>query len=111
MAFRCTACKQIHETLPDVGFDRPDHAWHVPEAERAERVFLTEDHCIIDREDFFIRGVIELPLIDAEGSFGFGEILRNVRLTQQSRCCPVPKGQSAARRATSGVSDSTGDLL
>jgi hypothetical protein len=43
----------------------------VPESERAERVDLTSDTCIIDDENFFIRGVIEIPIRGSSESFGF----------------------------------------
>jgi hypothetical protein len=33
---------------------------------------LTSDTCVIDREHFFIRGVIELPIHDHQRRFGFG---------------------------------------
>ena len=52
---------------------RPSRVAHaIPEVERAARAYLTSDHCVIDGEDFFIRGVVELPLLDAEGYCGYG---------------------------------------
>jgi hypothetical protein len=59
--------------LPDIGRDKPDYWWSVPEEERARRVVLLgSDACIIDDEDFFIRGVIEIPIHDYPERFGFG---------------------------------------
>ena len=55
-----------------MGFDKPDYYWGVPEEERDERVELTLDTCIIDHEDFFIRGVIEIPVHEYPEVFGFG---------------------------------------
>ena len=72
MSYRCATCGELHHDLPHVGLDRPDHYWSVPEEERDERVELTSDTCIIDNEDFFIRGVIEIPVHDYPEVFGFG---------------------------------------
>ena len=72
MSYRCSVCGETHDDLPDLGSDRPDPWWDIPEGERDRRITLTSDTCIIDDEDFFIRGVIEIPIHDAEHSFGFG---------------------------------------
>jgi len=37
-----------------------------------KRIELTPDTCIIDNENFFIRGVIEIPVLDYPETFGFG---------------------------------------
>ena len=86
MAFRCATCSEIHEALPDIAFDRPHYAWGVPEAERAARVLLTPDHCVIDGQDFFIRGVLELPLVDAAGSVGYGVWVSQKRENYERYC-------------------------
>ncbi|HJQ24545.1 MAG TPA: DUF2199 domain-containing protein [Blastocatellia bacterium] len=72
MSYRCTTCGEVHEGLPDIGLDEPDYYWSVPEAERDKRVKLTSDTCVIDDEDFFIRGVLEIPVLDYPQTFGFG---------------------------------------
>jgi hypothetical protein len=73
MSYRCFVCGELHEDLPDIGMDKPDYWWSVPEAERERRVVLVgSDACIIDDEDFFIRGVIEIPIHDYPERFGFG---------------------------------------
>ena len=73
MSYRCPTCGEDHDGIPDIVADRPDHYWAVPASERTERIRLTPDTCVIDRETHYIRGVIEIPLIDAEGRFAFGE--------------------------------------
>ena len=72
MSYRCSTCGAHHEDLPDLGMDYPDQYWGVPEEERAARVEVTEDTCVIDDEHFFIRGVIEIPIHDHPETFGFG---------------------------------------
>ena len=72
MSYRCTTCGALHEDLPHIGIDKPDYWWGVPEGERDKRIELTSDTCIIDGEDFFIRGVIEIPVHDYPNGFAFG---------------------------------------
>lgn len=74
MGYRCHRCDREHEGLPDIAFAKPDPFFDVPEDEREARVWATSDLCVIDRERFFIRGVLSLPIVDGEpgASFGFG---------------------------------------
>jgi hypothetical protein len=72
MSIRCAVCGEPHDELPDVGSDRPDQWWEIPEDERERRIELTSDTCVIDDEHFFIRGVIQIPVHDHPQSFGFG---------------------------------------
>jgi hypothetical protein len=72
MSYRCSVCDEIHDDLPHLGSDRPDMWWGIPKEERGRRIELTSDTCIIDGEDFFLRGVIELPIHDAPSPFTFG---------------------------------------
>jgi hypothetical protein len=72
MSYRCSTCGELHTDLPHVGMDKPDYYWTVPEEERAARTEVTSDTCIIDDQDFFIRGVIEIPVHDYSEVFGFG---------------------------------------
>ncbi len=72
MQYYCTACGEFHDDLPDIAADKPDQWWTVPEKERGRRIKLTSDACIIDGEDHFIRGVLEIPIHDHPRRFGFG---------------------------------------
>lgn len=72
MAYRCSSCGKDHDDLPDIGADKPDPWFDLPEDERAVRAKLTADTCIIDDEHCFIRGVLLLPVHDASRPFGFG---------------------------------------
>jgi hypothetical protein len=71
MSYICSTCGEEHDELPDIGSDRPDYFWGVDEKLRDEIIELTEDTCIIEN-DYFIRGVIEIPIIDYTDRFGFG---------------------------------------
>jgi hypothetical protein len=78
--FRCPDCGEMHRGSPSIAYDRPLHHDHVPEAERAERVELTSDTCLIrppvaetDTEAmYFIRGVLEVPIADVDEPFTWG---------------------------------------
>ena len=72
MSYLCSCCGQTHEGLPDLAFDRPAYAHDVPEEERAERVWLDDDLCVIDEEYYFIRGLIEIPVHGQDETFGIG---------------------------------------
>jgi hypothetical protein len=70
--YQCAICGQLHEDLPDIGSSEPWQYLTVPENERGRRTKLTADTCVVDDEDFFIRGVIEIPIYDFPEVFGFG---------------------------------------
>jgi hypothetical protein len=72
MTYRCGTCGKRHDGLPDVGSDRPLPWYEIPKDERESRAVATPDTCIIDNEHFFIRGVVEIPLVGKPDRFGFG---------------------------------------
>jgi hypothetical protein len=53
-------------------FNAPD-AWNTlsPDA-REHRGELTSDQCVIDDEKFFVRGLVEIPVLDGDGPFAWG---------------------------------------
>jgi hypothetical protein len=72
MPFTCTTCGQIHDSLPDLGFLWPDSYFGVPKHERVSRIRGDADTCEIDDEEFFIRGVVLIPIIGTSEHFGLG---------------------------------------
>lgn len=70
--FKCTKCRDWHDGLPDIGYDMPAYANEIPEAERANRLFLTSDLCVVDNEHFFIRCVLAVPIRGTGAEFGWG---------------------------------------
>jgi hypothetical protein len=63
--FACSTCGQYHNELPlCFGAEKPDFYYSVPPEERAARVELSRDWCVVDETHFFIRGRIEIPIID-----------------------------------------------
>ena len=67
----CAICKTEHSSLPlCFGAEAPWRAF-ATEAEFEERVELTDDQCVIDEQHFFVRGHIELPIIDTSDTFAW----------------------------------------
>jgi hypothetical protein len=69
--YKCTKCDKTHEGLPDVAFDAPIYYDGLPESERNERVWKDSDFCQVDT-DYFIRGVLEIPIIGHKETFAYG---------------------------------------
>jgi hypothetical protein len=84
LRWKCGTCEEWH-TGPclDFGYDSP-HYW-LKEHEEASRkasllphwskrtkTFLDEDYCAIDDENFFVRGIIHLPIVGAAETFRWG---------------------------------------
>jgi hypothetical protein len=69
---KCSPCGEARDDLPDIGNDKPYYWFTVPEDERLARTQLTEDICIIDDEDYFVRGVINISIHDYDRDVGFG---------------------------------------
>lgn len=86
LRWKCASCNEWHTgPMLDIGHDAPFY-W-TDEHEKAARkfkllpswkrksrpkTFLNEDFCAIDDGDFFVRGVIHLPIIGAGETFRWG---------------------------------------
>jgi hypothetical protein len=71
--FVCRICGEFHAGLPmDFGADAPAPYYAIPKDERDSRCDLTSDLCVIDEEHFFIRGCLEIPVVDGPGPHGQG---------------------------------------
>ena len=60
--FHCAKCGTFHIGMPTFGWDWPIQYLEVPELERADRVHLDSDTCVIDGHWFFVRGCLEMPV-------------------------------------------------
>lgn len=71
-SFKCRTCRKTHDGMPWAwGADAPLYYEGIPEAERRARCELTDDACIIDGQHFFIRGLLEIPVIDGPEPFAW----------------------------------------
>jgi hypothetical protein len=73
LEWTCDRCGELHVGLPfDWGFSQPSY-W---DGGRDERDFLDDDLCAwtddAGRRNYFIRGVLAIPVVDAEEPFTYG---------------------------------------
>jgi hypothetical protein len=77
---RCASCEDVHHGLFDIVYAKPaawpgdDSALSENSAVLRETNFLSEDFCVLNDEHFFVRCVLDLPIIGAPGGerFGYG---------------------------------------
>jgi hypothetical protein len=73
----CPCCGERHAGLFDLACDKPDF-WQGAEEKRSNSAVLTssnvltEDFCILDGENFFVRCVLQLPITGTPEYFGYG---------------------------------------
>jgi len=72
LSFTCSVCGKTHEGLPNLGFDYPIYYHQLNETERRELARLTSDTCVINDDDFFIRGCLEIPIHGRSDPFTYG---------------------------------------
>jgi len=62
-AWTCACCgKQYNTLLLSFAWEGPDNWFGVPEEQRAERVEKTDDVCIIDDNELYVRGCLDIPV-------------------------------------------------
>jgi hypothetical protein len=78
-SWTCTSCGEVHGGLPELGCGKPE-PWEGPEDEKVPNSaavtsnhFLSEDFCVLNGEHFFVRCVLDLPIVGGGGrSLGLG---------------------------------------
>ncbi len=83
--WKCGSCEEWHYgPCLDFGFSEPSYwpsgydsgtRWNVTEQgkiEKGSESFLDEDYCAVDDEHFFVRGVIQVPIIGSDRTFDWG---------------------------------------
>ena len=71
--FKCSACGEWHDELPmSFGADAPYWYDMIAPEERQRRAELSSEQCIIDDEHYFVRGSLEIPVIDGTEPFSWG---------------------------------------
>jgi hypothetical protein len=69
----CRCCGKQFNSLPlDYAPLAPDPWLAIPEAEREKRARLNSDVCIIDGEEFYLRGCLEIPILSSSELFIWG---------------------------------------
>ncbi|HEY2135514.1 MAG TPA: DUF2199 domain-containing protein [Xanthobacteraceae bacterium] len=69
----CSCCGKQFDDLP-LAWDvrAPEHYEEIPESERQARAELTTNFCSIDGDAFYIRGLIEIPVIGRTEKLAWG---------------------------------------
>ncbi len=67
----CGICETRHSSLPLCFGAEPPWRALAPEAEFDNRVELTADQCVVDGKHFFVRGHVELPILDTTQTFAW----------------------------------------
>jgi hypothetical protein len=70
--YQCATCGEMHEGIPDIGFDAPLYYHQIPEDERDSTAKLSDDFCSINDEDFFVRTCLRIPIRGHEEDFMWG---------------------------------------
>jgi hypothetical protein len=77
-AWKCPSCEETHDGLFDLAFSGPA-LWPQSEDKSPNDEldmsadFLSEDFCVLNGQYFFVRCVLQLPVLNTGGSFfGFG---------------------------------------
>jgi hypothetical protein len=71
MGFTCNTCGKWHPGLTlDYSYDAP-HYWS-SEFHSDPDCFLNSDLCVIKKEDYFVRGAVQIPIIGSTEMFCWG---------------------------------------
>jgi hypothetical protein len=71
-SFICTDCGERHEGSPSLSFSAPFYWDEENAAADPDGSQLSTDFCSIGNRDFFIRCVLEIPIIGADEPFTWG---------------------------------------
>lgn len=72
LEYHCRTCGETHAGLPAWHFGAPVQALVIPEAERDQRVQLTQDDCVLDDKEFYLKGLLEIPVRDSSQGVTWG---------------------------------------
>lgn len=89
--FTCSCCGRHHEELP-LSFSTPAPAYWTPDLLDDPDSELSSDQCVIKRQVFFVRGLIEIPVVDTGEVFSWGVwvSLSEKNFTRASRLWDTP---------------------
>jgi hypothetical protein len=71
-SYRCASCGKNHSGLAFAFAVDAPLAWdQLPEGDRGEGSVLDDELCVINNEHHFIRGLLEIPVTDADTTFAW----------------------------------------
>jgi hypothetical protein len=76
VGYTCTVCGAFHDSeVRDIRMTLPEPVFRLDERERDERAWVGEDSSVLrddDGERYFVRGLLELPVRNADDRFAYG---------------------------------------
>lgn len=72
LRFKCSCCDDWHDGIPDLAFTAPYYYDDLTEEQKQTIAKKSDDVCVINGEDFFIRGIVLIPIVGQEANFGLG---------------------------------------
>ena len=76
MSFTCAVCGETHAGVTrDIRLGLPQPIFLLDEDERDRRAYVEEDFAVLrseNRDRYFVRALLELPIDGEEGYFGYG---------------------------------------
>jgi hypothetical protein len=73
MSWHCSTCGETHGDFPlSFAADFPDNYANLGDADRAARTIIGSDQCVIDEEQFYLRGCLEIPIQGSDEIFMWG---------------------------------------
>ncbi len=115
--YMCKTCGQSHAGLPfSFAASYPDMIANITPGERDIRAVVASDQCVLDSKWFFVRGLVEIPIIGKSEPFLWGlwaAVLEHV-YDEMSDCWEL-KGRENSRgpykgRLANALSDYPGTL-
>lgn len=71
--YTCRTCGQYHAGVPfSFAADFPDPYANLSKDEQDSRAIIGSDQCILDSQWFFLRGMIEIPIVGSDQPFLWG---------------------------------------
>lgn len=71
LGFTCTCCGERHAELPMSYSTTAPDAWD-PSFADAPDSMLSSDQCVIQAQHFFVKGLIEIPVVGSDDVFSWG---------------------------------------
>lgn len=72
LEYRCRSCGELHVGLPAWHFATPIQVLGIPPEERRARVELTQDDCVIDGKEFYLKGLLHVPVHGSDEPLTWG---------------------------------------
>jgi len=89
MSWVCSTCGETHEDVPlSFAADFPDNYANLDAEAREQRCIIGSDQCVIDEEQYYVRGCLEIPIQDTTEIFLWGvwALIRPDDFHEMSEC-------------------------